>query len=117
MPGSPIGPTASPEPALRPASISTAHDGQCPEATQPSASPKDDTGPSRRVSAAPRVWTPCTVQGSEIASSLNPRKVSESMEHSTGGTNQPVDGLALWEEGGEGPGADLAVIRLGVTDE
>jgi hypothetical protein len=36
------------------------------------------------------------------------------MEHSTGATrtNQPVDGLALWEQGGEGPGADLAVIRL-----
>jgi hypothetical protein len=41
-------------------------------------------------------------------------KVSESMENSTGATrtNRPVDGLALWEEGGEGPGADLAVIRL-----
>jgi hypothetical protein len=36
------------------------------------------------------------------------------MENSTGATrtNRPVDGLALWEEGGEGPGADLAVIRL-----
>ena len=36
------------------------------------------------------------------------------MENSTGATrtSQLVDGLALWEEGGEGPGADLAVIRL-----